>query len=202
MFKNSLLILSFLLLVACGKEEKTESTAQSNTQVTTTKTVSAENTDAINAEEISWDKLIPADYDPNAAIEEYIEQLDKLQDTDQEAMEIYGKIQAVLDNAPVNKELDGKTIKMPGFVAPLENDNGIISEFLLVPYFGACIHTPPPPVNQTVMIKAGKDQGVKSEDSSLPVWITGKLKAVEDRTSIGTAGYRVENAKIEPYEEN
>lgn len=227
LFKQSLIALSCLLLVACDKESVTEN--QQEKVIETPNGVlivkdddgknlekfveqeieeankvkaSAENETEENAEEISWDKLVPADYDPNAAIEKYIKKLDTLQDSDQEAMEIYGKIQAVLDNAPVNKELDGKTIKMPGFVAPLENNNGIISEFLLVPYFGACIHTPPPPVNQTVMIKAGKDQGVKSENSSLPVWITGKLKAVEDRTSIGTAGYRVENAKIEPYEEN
>ena len=52
------------------------------------------------------------------------------------------------------------------------------------------------------MIKAGQGQSVKSEDVNSPVWIIGKLKAVEERTSIGAAGYRIENAVIEPYDED
>ena len=64
------------------------------------------------AEEISWDKLIPTDFDPNEAVSEYIDKLNSLEDNSLEAMELYGKIQAILDNAPINKTLDGKTIKM------------------------------------------------------------------------------------------
>jgi len=206
LLKNALLVFSFLLLTACGKEETVEESQENAIQISSVEAIKESNakekkSEKSEVEEISWDKLIPADYDPNEAIGKYTEQLEKLQDSDQEAAVIYGKIQAELDNAPVNMSLDGKTIKMPGFVAPLENDNGVITEFLLVPYFGACIHTPPPPMNQTVMIKAKKGQGVKSEDSFLPVWITGKLKAVEERTKIGAAGYRIENAIIEPYED-
>jgi len=202
--KIFLFVFPFLLLVACEKEVTTKKSQEQVTQTTSTENVRdnnlKENITTSKVEEISWDKLIPAGYDPEEAIGKYIKQLDKLQDNDQEAVVIYGKIQAELDNAPVNMALDGKNVKIPGFVAPLENDNGVINEFLLVPYFGACIHTPPPPMNQTVMIKAKKGQGVKSEDSSLAVWITGTLKAVEERTNIGAAGYRIENAVIEPYE--
>ena len=203
--KIFLFVFPFLLLVACEKEVTTKKSQEQVTQTTSTENVRdnnlKENITTSKVEEISWDKLIPAGYDPEEAIGKYIKQLDKLQDNDQEAVVIYGKIQAELDNAPVNMALDGKNVKIPGFVAPLENDNGVINEFLLVPYFGACIHTPPPPMNQTVMIKAKKGQGVKSEDSSLAVWITGTLKAVEERTNIGAAGYRIENAVIEPYED-
>lgn len=163
------------------------------------KTETKTETASSEVEEIGWAALVPADYDPNKAIMPYLEELNDLQDDDQEAMVLQGKIQAELDNAPVNMSMDGKTIKMPGFIAPLENENGVIDEFLLVPYFGACIHSPAPPINQTVMVKTDKGQGVKSENSSLPVWITGKLVAVEERTDIGAAGYRIENALIEPY---
>ena len=205
LLKNALLVFSFVLLTACGKEETVEESQEKAIQTSNIEAIKdfdlKEKKSEIEVEEISWDKLIPADYDLNKAIGKYTEQLEKLQDSDQEAAIIYGKIQAELDNAPVNMSLDGKTIKMPGFVAPLENNNGVITEFLLVPYFGACIHTPPPPMNQTVMIKAKKGQSVKSEDSSLPVWITGKLKTVKERTKIGAAGYRIENAIIEPYED-
>ena len=203
--KIFLFVFPFLLLVACEKEVTTQKSQEQVTQTTSTENVRdnnlKENITTSKVEEISWDKLIPAGYDPEEAIGKYMKQLDKLQDNDQEAVVIYGKIQAELDNAPVNMALDGKNIKIPGFVAPLENDNSVINEFLLVPYFGACIHTPPPPMNQTVMIKAKKGQGVKSEDSYLPVWVTGTLKAVEERTKIGAAGYRIENAVVEPYED-
>ena len=47
------------------------------------------------------------------------------------------------------EEYNGKQVKLPGFVVPLEySDKGRVKEFLLVPYFGACIHYPPPPPNQ------------------------------------------------------
>jgi len=204
--KTSLFVFLFLILIACEKEVTTKKSQEQVTQIASTDNVKdnhiKENITISKVEEISWDKLIPAGYNPEEAIGKYINQLAELQDNDPEAAVIYEKIQAELDNAPVNMSLDGKTIKMPGFVAPLENDNGMIKEFLLVPYYGACIHSPPPPINQTVMIKAKKGQGVKSEDSFLPVWITGELKAVEERTNIGAAGYRIENAIIEPYDEN
>ncbi|GAA0396538.1 hypothetical protein GCM10009133_02030 [Cocleimonas flava] len=178
-----------------------DTTPETTNKSDTEETANAKQQDSNAVETISWDKLIPESYDPSVIIDKYSEELESLTDDDPKAMELYGKIQAELDNAPVNMSLDGKTIKMPGFIAPLENNNGIISEFLLVPYFGACIHVPAPPINQTVMIKAKNGQGIKSEESSLPIWITGKLKAVEERTSIGAAGYRIENAQIEPYTE-
>ena len=152
-------------------------------------------------EKITWDTLIPDGYDASEKLDELKAQLDQYRDNDPEAMAIYGNIQAELDNAPVNTALDGKTIKMPGFIAPLDVDKDVVTEFLLVPYYGACIHLPPPPMNQTVLIKADKGQGIKFEDVNLPVWITGKLKAVSERTDIGSAGYRIEKAKVEIYKD-
>ena len=49
--------------------------------------------------------------------------------------------------------LDGETIRMPGYVLPLEFDGSKVKEFLLVPFVGACIHTPPPPANQIVHVR-------------------------------------------------
>lgn len=48
-------------------------------------------------------------------------------------------------------ELDGTLARIPGFVVPIETDaDGKLTEFFLVPYFGACIHVPPPPANQII----------------------------------------------------
>ena len=60
-------------------------------------------------------------------------------------------------NAPVNTELDGKQVKIPGFIVPLDvAKDGTVSEFFLVPYFGACIHVPPPPPNQIVYVTTSR----------------------------------------------
>lgn len=60
-----------------------------------------------------------------------------------------------MPNAPVVKALDGQNIRLPGYIVPLEvSEEGRTTEFLLVPYFGACIHVPPPPSNQIVHVKA------------------------------------------------
>ena len=53
----------------------------------------------------------------------------------------------------VNQEIDGAHVRIPGYLLPLELENDEATEFLLVPYQGACIHTPPPPPNQIVHVK-------------------------------------------------
>ncbi len=48
-------------------------------------------------------------------------------------------------------ELNGQSVRIPGFVVPVETDGeGNLETFFLVPYFGACIHVPPPPANQII----------------------------------------------------
>ena len=72
--------------------------------------------------------------------------------------------------------LVGQSIKIPGFAVPLEGDDGFeyIDEFLLVPYFGACIHVPPPPPNQVIHVVL--DEPVYFEVISFAIWITGILE--------------------------
>ena len=74
------------------------------------------------------------------------------------------------------RKLIGKSIKIPGFAVPLEGDDGFeyINEFLLVPYFGACIHVPPPPPNQVIHVIL--DEPVHFEVISFAIWITGILE--------------------------
>ncbi|MBN8278979.1 MAG: DUF3299 domain-containing protein [Gammaproteobacteria bacterium] len=70
--------------------------------------------------------------------------------------------------------LNGQYVKLPGYVVPLESDEGgLLSEFLLVPYYGACIHVPPPPSNQIVYVKLKKPWRLESMQD--PVWVTGTL---------------------------
>lgn len=149
--------------------------------------------------ELEWDSLIPADYRPEALLSKYMEQLAELDDSSPKAMEIYGNIQAELDNAPINKSLDGKKVKLAGFIAPLENTDGKVSEFLLVPYFGACIHVPPPPINQTVLVKTLKQEALNADEIYNPFWIKGTLSIDGESTDIGAAGYSILQAKTEEF---
>jgi hypothetical protein len=74
-----------------------------------------------------------------------------------------------------NANLNGKNIRMPDYPLPLESKDKKVVEFLLVPWVGACIHTSPPPANQTVHVKL--DQGFNiGDDICTPVWVNGVMK--------------------------
>jgi hypothetical protein len=99
----------------------------------------------------------------------------------------------------IREDLDGKVIKMAGFVTPLAFEGTRISEFLLVPFVGACIHVPPPPANQIVYVSGVK--GYTPTGGLLyPVWVTGTLKAAPIDTNLANVGYRLEGPKVEPYQ--
>lgn len=150
---------------------------------------------------IDWDSLLPDDYQPEVIIGKYMEQLTELDDSDPKAMQLYGIIQAELENAPINEKLNNKKVQLAGFITPLENTDGLVTEFLLVPYYGACIHVPPPPINQTVLIQMEKGQGIKTDNIYDPIWASGEILAEGAETDLAQAGYRIINAKVTPYEE-
>ena len=100
--------------------------------------------------------------------------------------------------APVVAELDGKEVKIPGFVVPLEGENQLLTEFLLVPFFGACIHVPPPPANQIVHVTFEKAVEVPSMYD--PIWLVGTLSTEEWKGDIATVGYRLKGAQVLPYD--
>jgi len=86
------------------------------------------------------------------------------------------------ESTRVNESLDGKTVKIPGYVLPLETEGTAVREFLLVPYVGACIHVPPPPPNQMVFVESA--QPYKSEALFEPVWVEGVLKVAAGTHSL------------------
>lgn len=96
------------------------------------------------------------------------------------------------------KKLDGKTVRIPGFVVPLDDFQEEGAEFLLVPYYGACVHTPPPPPNQIVMVGMSGKKAVKLNLFDA-VWMSGKLKIASVESPYGTVGYQLEGLKVEPY---
>ena len=96
------------------------------------------------------------------------------------------------------KEFDGKRVAISGFVVPLDLDATTVTEFLLVPYIGACIHVPPPPPNQVVYVRSAK--GVRITGLFDAVTVTGVLRQAEMNTELAEAGYRITADKVEAYE--
>lgn len=97
------------------------------------------------------------------------------------------------------KELNGKKIKIPGYTVPFEyGADAQIKEFLLVPYFGACLHAPPPPPNQTIFVIAEKP--IKMKDLAQAVWIEGTIHTQTQESELADAAYTITMTAIEEYE--
>ena len=145
--------------------------------------------------EITWENLIPPTWDPAKVFDKF--NFDKFNDDDPRADKALKEFQTLWSNAPANKELGGKLVRIAGFVAPLDFLGGDqLSEFLLVPYFGACIHVPPPPANQIVYVILEKPMGIQMMDT---VMVYGKLEIEKSESDIGDAGYRIKAVAVEPY---
>ena len=106
------------------------------------------------AQELKWEELVPKNWDPTKRYRNL--SLEALRDNDPRAIQMLDEMRAVWDNAPTVHAMNGRNVRLPGYVVPLEATAGALKEFLLVPYFGACIHTPPPPANQIVHVTTEK----------------------------------------------
>lgn len=149
--------------------------------------------------QLEWDDLMPQDWDPYAKLEALREGSgDDIVDGSPEADALMREFVTAGRSAPVVGELDGQNVKLPGFVVPLDFDGQEITEFLLVPYFGACIHVPPPPANQIVYVKFPDAYQLGGLFDA--VWVTGTLKTQAHLNEVGDAGYTLEASKIELYE--
>lgn len=146
--------------------------------------------------ELTWAEMIPADAPPPAPPAP-IHDLSQLSD----ALNAEAGPAATQQSpaAPVVKALDGQDVKLPGYIVPLDvTEEGRVTEFLLVPYFGACIHVPPPPSNQIVHVKS--ELGVLMDALYQPFWIEGPLQVKASSSELAEAGYQMDASKIYPYE--
>lgn len=167
-----------------------------------------ESSDNITYTTAHWDDLIPED-DLDALVNPPLS-LDEIEDgsfEDQISGQILNQIssdsdsryQQALVSTRVIPEMDGQAVRIPGFVVPLEfDDQQVITEFFLVPYFGACIHTPPPPPNQIIYVSA--PQGLTLEFLSYPFWISGVISTALVENDMAVAAYSLEMHSYKPYD--
>ncbi len=142
---------------------------------------------AAAAQEIMWEDLIP----PGVRYAEIIGEgeIDLVNDT---WNPIYDE-----NATKLNAALDGAYIKMPGFIIPFEISAAGVTNFMLVPYMGACIHTPPPPANQLVMVDSAQPwPGDQLWDA---VWVTGRMRTQLQSTDLGQTGYAIDADEMEIY---
>lgn len=92
-------------------------------------------------------------------------------------------------------DLNGKQVRIGGYVVPLDFEATSVKEFLLVPFVGACIHVPPPPANQIIYVKVAK--GFDVTESFDPVTVTGTIKADTAFTGLADAGYSMDAESVE-----
>ena len=148
--------------------------------------------------EIEWEDLMPEDWDPFSKLDALMsDDIGNLSDDSAQAEMLMNAYRDAVRSAPVVGALDGWQIRLPGFVVPLDFEGTEISEFLLVPYFGACIHVPPPPSNQIVYVQTVA--GYPIRELFDPVWVTGVIRTQAHLNDVGDAGYTMQATIIEPY---
>lgn len=159
---------------------------------------------------IEWTDLMPKD-DLDALLNppEYLSDIPDGSVEDQIASQMQlaieqasdSRYQQALVSTRVVPAFDGQAIRLPGFIVPLEfgEDQQQVTKFFLVPYFGACIHVPPPPPNQIVY--AEYDKGFKLDSLYEPFWLSGTLSTTLIENDMATAAYTIKVDRLEPYTE-
>ncbi len=135
---------------------------------------------------IGWEELMPKNWspEPNNSTSMFLE------DSGDESLQS--------PSAPTVGKLNNQRIKIPGFMLPLEFNGDEVSEFLLVPYVGACLHVPPPPANQVIYVKLKKPW--VSIDLYEPVWVEGIMQVESVRSEYAEAAYTIDGQNISKYE--
>jgi len=144
---------------------------------------------------VAWKDLVPAGFDPDRLLRKYYDDVSTLRDNDPRAERLAEKLRNAWENAPVVTALNNKMVKLSGFLVTLEGDGKSVSEFLLVPFFGACIHVPPPPSNQIVLVRT---KPFKLKEVFQTVAVTGRLRTEVARNDLASASYVLEATHVEP----
>jgi hypothetical protein len=207
LIKGSLVGITVTLLLACGQPndikivgEKPENSTEKTMPKTVFKTV-------------KWIDLMPkSDLDALLTPPDYLDEIQDGSFEDQINNQVQNTVPSDASSNDDNRyhqalistriipEMEGQAIRIPGFVVPLEfNGEQTVTQFFLVPFFGACIHEPAPPPNQIIFIDY--PQGIKLNSLYEPVWVSGILNTSIIENEIAKAAYTMQVNAIEIYTE-
>lgn len=157
---------------------------------------------------VEWTDLMPQDdLDALLSPPSYITDVEDGSFEDQISNQLQNTIaagddryQQALVSTRIVAEMNDQPVRVPGFIVPLEfNDEQSVTQFFLVPYFGACIHVPPPPPNQIIFVSY--PNGLKLDSLYDPFWISGILKTSVVENETATATYTMQMQSYEMYTE-
>jgi hypothetical protein len=214
MKKTLFLCLTLSALTACGQNSATPDVGDSSAS---SETVTQNNSAMSGATLLVWDDLMPVGEDALLAemYSEFYEDMEArmrqemtlIDAANQDSANVMdfiteGSAQDTMEQIGtfnVVESLNGEKVRLPGYIVPLDfNANSEHDEFLLVPYFGACLHTPPPPPNQIVFVKASP--AVKVPNIDEPVWLEGTMATGKFTSDLGNTAYEMSLSKLELYE--
>ncbi len=147
--------------------------------------------------EVYWEDLMPEGWEPPA--EEMPVPPGIADQLVEQGLEFSEEPLATIEvEAPIIEAFNNTKLKVPGFIIPIKYDDESLSEFLLVPFMGACIHVPPPPSNQMVYVIL--KEPMSSGQLWMPVWASGVMHTEKSTTEYATAGYTMTEAVTSKYE--
>ena len=144
---------------------------------------------------IRWWELTPKEWDPTRRLREL--DLNAMKDSDPRSQRFLQDMRATWDNAPTVSALNGEAVRLVGYIVPLDGPAAELREFLLVPYFGACIHSPPPAANQIVHVTL--PEPVKGFETMDMAQVSGIMKTMRQDSRMGVSGYHIAAVEMERY---
>jgi len=212
---HRIILLSLVLIYLAGCEQKAAPMVDEQAQAAENVATEAKQSNEILV--LAWNDLMPAGEDERLVelyAKYYVETQRKMYEAaqakgngevpkgDVRSMIAEGSAQDTMEQIGtynVVPELNGKRVRLPGYVVPLSfSAKAEYLQFLFVPYFGACLHTPPPPPNQIVSVKSS--ELVKITNINDPYWVEGELTTGTFSQDLANSAYELNLTKLEPYE--
>ena len=147
---------------------------------------------ADDARTVNWSRLIPPGWAPKPI--DYKRFFSAMANGDPAVVQE--------EDAPVVLSLNKQHIRIPGYLVIASWDTDPVPDVFLVPYFGSCIHTPPPPSNQVVLVHLQKPMKREEIFDHGPVWVTGTIRTDGGKTDIASAGYSMTAERVDDYDED
>lgn len=164
--------------------------------------------EAAQYREVEWTELMPKEdlaalLDPpdflngieDGSQQDSVSALNQREIVDQKAR----RYREALSSTQPIAEFDQQAIRIPGYIVPLaQNEERRVTSFFVVPYFGACLHMPPPPPNQILFVNY--NEGIELQHLQQPFWFEGKLEIEINERDIGTSAYTLHIDNYQLYE--
>ncbi|MFA6192161.1 MAG: DUF3299 domain-containing protein [Sulfurimonas sp.] len=141
----------------------------------------------------NWSVLIDPIFNQEKVVQFYKDKIADVKENSKEEILIYAELQEELKKAGNNRAVEGKRVKLEGYLVPIETDGERVSQFLFFPNQAACIHVPASPANQTIFVTVKKGEGVLMEDAYEKITLYGTIHLETAKVATGTASFVIKD---------